>query len=101
MPICCEEDRSTPFCPECGNNLQYALCDLLAHIAVKATETRNMYKSRLKYVTEHPEGRSSHLDPGKLKRSETTAMKWERWHSDLRSMIERDTATATADVKQC
>lgn len=76
MMICCEKERTTPFCPECGNSLQeFPLENLLTYL---------------------------HTESGRRERSDdprqhATARVWNKWADALYELLEVAAQHSTKD----
>lgn len=76
--ICCGENRTTPFCPECGKQIPGTLHSLLAYLRThqrQCEKQRDVKKERAGY----PEA--------KLARITATINKWKAWADSVEQAL--------------
>ena len=90
--ICCNENRSTPFCPICGSVIasEYAktLSELLKHAknSLKASETN---LARHKRRIEECEDRQKIYHSRAIERYVCVANKWHRWVDAIKEAMKK------------
>lgn len=84
---CCGEERTTPFCPICGLELQgtRTLYGLLRHCRTQQAALEVKIADREAF--DKREGRSQHPFPSKERQTKNAAEKWKTWADELQKLL--------------
>ena len=102
-PICCGDERVTPFCPICGKQLalKSATIDgLLAHIRDTRRSQQTRFDTMCRGLSEDPGDNADRLDRRKryLEKWSRAVTKWEAWESQLIELIQKASDTSRSNV---
>ena len=81
---CCNQERTSRFCPECGKKLEHPLCALNRHLdgIVKIDEAKIQTVKKDVKLTDNPVLHKRHIA-----RVEKTLAKWTSWRNAVRVAI--------------
>jgi hypothetical protein len=101
--ICCGEDRNTPFCPQCGNQLiTNDLWSLLRHIRSTIKSRERSIKTEEKQI-KHWNGDDDEKEEAiRMVRiqGEKTIEKWKSWECSLIKLLKEDSDVPSPDSRR-
>lgn len=95
MKTCCGEDRTTPYCPNCGKMLlEHGLLTLLEHCKkTLAHLSKRVRRDELYLEGVDPDDKMRVVSYDRdLRRSNDLAQKWEAWCRELAELIAGDSS---------
>jgi len=89
VPVCCEYQCTTLFCPHCGKETNtHPLDSLLRHINVRIKQYENN-KARVDRLIARKGGTNQEIT-ARLERNAKQREKWEAWYRKLEELIAMD-----------
>ena len=88
--LCCGENRTTPFCPQCGRTLD-VLNQLLEHVRFNAKAQRVRVEALINDEERHQEKSTEgkYVQSKYVQKRVGTTQKWEAWAEALEQLLNK------------